>query len=258
MAMPSEIRSRVEAIPGVNSELVLRELPTVEMSMQLNLYHKVAKFKEVVTDKTLYGVELMAEELYRVSYEPVVDPNELTDLHQQVRDLFDDVADATIDARLKDVLSHHLRAMDSAIQEVRIRGASGLRDVADMSLGAIIVVAHSEEVQRDEKGAGRSACTWLARRWRQCWVPAQREHHGRPWGRLRLYECPASRPSGNDPALAAARASRRTSSGNRCPWLLTAGWCAPGRDGGTSWPAAGPGQRPVPVSHSTPDRWARG
>ena len=156
MAMPSEIRSRVEAIPGVNSELVLRELPTVEMSMQLNLYHKVAKFKEVVTDKTLYGVELMAEELYRVSYEPVVDPNELTDLHQQVRDLFDDVADATIDARLKDVLSHHLRAMDSAIQEVRIRGASGLRDVADMSLGAIIVVAHSEEVQRDEKR--RSLC----------------------------------------------------------------------------------------------------
>ena len=135
------IEDRIRRIPDINIELFLRAIPAVRLALspiQMN-----ASFGETagkhLNAGTMTALEFAANELAKDHHEDPIPPEDLTAIRDQALQLLEDVRIADIDSDLRTLLMDLLVTMIRCVDEYRIRGAAGLRDVVAFSVGQFIL-----------------------------------------------------------------------------------------------------------------------
>jgi hypothetical protein len=150
--LPGEIRRHIEELDGENHEMLLRGLPGIETALDQPLHHPWVHFAPHVTDLVRFQLENAADALARQSFEPVAPKDDLAELHNEVRALFNEIANSGIDYDLKIALVRYVVAMDEAIAAVRIRGVAALQDVVEMTWGGEFIRDQMGERPDTEEG----------------------------------------------------------------------------------------------------------
>lgn len=139
-ALPRQIRAAVEAREDLNRELLLRQLPRVEERLySMSLHQPWAEFIRPIDPPLIESMEYIADALARVAPEPIIDKQTVKRLHEEIRVLFDEVADADLEDDLRESLLYHLQAMDDALRQVKTRGVSALAYAVEAAVGAELI-----------------------------------------------------------------------------------------------------------------------
>lgn len=136
MRLPRLIREQVETV-AQRPDLYLDKLGKLEGALQQGMVLN-AKWKQVL-DKVDTGAmeqlrhtgNLLSAELP----EPPADEERLKELHDTVRQLFDEVSSSTIDDDIRDFLLPHIISLDQAIGAIRVRGGEGVTMAASAAIG---------------------------------------------------------------------------------------------------------------------------
>lgn len=145
--LPADIRAAVEASEGLNQELLLRHLPSVEECLAtVNLQGKWdAEFLRLVPAPVVESIEYTADALSRARPEPVIEQEIVQRLHKDIRTLFDEVAQANLKSDLRQSLLYHLQAMDDALRQVKTQGVPVFLHAVEGAVGAeLIRIGHGE------------------------------------------------------------------------------------------------------------------
>lgn len=105
---------------------------------------------------TIDGVDLTILEfcidaVAKIYREKTVDEEELKELLNQIRDLYEEIVDSEIDDTLKRILLDILKVMEDAIHEYRIRGIERLHEAVEHFIGIYIVNKEIIENSESEK-----------------------------------------------------------------------------------------------------------
>jgi hypothetical protein len=139
MALPDRITIEVHALENENPELLLRWVPALHAAFQSPLENPWEGFIRHIDSAVLLGLEMCADRLSRHSPEVMPTDTQLDDLHRQVQELLAEVSESDIPRELQEFVVRLLLQMSNAIDDVRFRGASALRDLAEQMIGAVAV-----------------------------------------------------------------------------------------------------------------------
>lgn len=140
IALPSQVREAISSIPDLDHQRYLRYLPKVEQAFSnLNLGTAWQHFAAPIDTATMHGLELCDERLSALRSEPTLAEDERAELHQQVRNLFDDVAANEGKPDLREFLLRHLSAMDQALSEYRISGTPPVENAVRSATGELVL-----------------------------------------------------------------------------------------------------------------------
>jgi hypothetical protein len=130
-----DIKNKILNLSGVNSELLLSQHGNIEHVVKAtNLDAGWNSYKPLLNLAVMLSLAHCAEALSRYDEKPIED-DELTSLDTDIVELFNKVADGTIDPTLKEIILDLLEAIRRSISEYKIRGASGIRDQLAYCLG---------------------------------------------------------------------------------------------------------------------------
>lgn len=136
MALPSEVRAAVEAVPDITPGVYLKNLSKVEQTFgQVNLEAQWCQFARALDSNVMDGLEVCDELLGRRCPETTLPDDERERIHSQVRELFEEVRAEETDPNLREFLLRHLKAMDDALQEYKISGTPPVVQAAEAILG---------------------------------------------------------------------------------------------------------------------------
>lgn len=135
------IEDRIRRIPEINTELYLRAIPDVRLALspiQMNAsFHDTAG--KYLNAGTMTVLEFSANELAKHHHEDPIPVGDLKAIRDQASTLLEDIRVADIDADLRALLMDLLVTMIRCVDEYRIRGAAGLKDVVAFSIGQFIL-----------------------------------------------------------------------------------------------------------------------
>lgn len=152
--LPSEIRVEVKELEGVNHDLLLEWLPVVEDAFaRINLSSKWSRFIDKIDDTVLYGLKLCDDQLSRNRDRVSVEPSELVEILEEVRELFDSVVASDLDKELRHFILDHLKSIEEAIQDFQIRGPASVEKALHETVGAAYMKPDlSRRIQETEEG----------------------------------------------------------------------------------------------------------
>lgn len=153
-ALPGAVRDAAEAIPEptLDLDLLLEPLGHIDEAFGQGLYVPWRAFISNAS-QARYSLGVISSMLTRTVPEASVSQKQLNDLLEDVRRLLDDIASSDLDDDLRLFLTQHAQLMQQAIEDVRIRGAAALQDVAERTIGAVLVRQHTAGAPAEgEKG----------------------------------------------------------------------------------------------------------
>lgn len=138
--LTGEIEKLIRIRPGINHELLLASHSTVEKitspaSFHLR-WHQVSKNLE---SDVLTRLQFCAQELSQFYEEEKVSDEEILEITEIVNFLFDELKNSQIDDAAKLVLLEEIERIRAALSHYRIRGAKGVKEALQATLGAVIV-----------------------------------------------------------------------------------------------------------------------
>lgn len=143
-----EIEQMISRIPDANHELFLRNMGNIRKALSWpNIGSLWNELKNVLTEQAVTDLAFCAEEIDKFYKESAIPEEELENIKVEIDKLFKQLSDSTIDLKLKITLQDLLEAMRRAVNEYHIRGAKGMREVIDYSLGSIL--RHREDIKND-------------------------------------------------------------------------------------------------------------
>ncbi|UCE58975.1 MAG: hypothetical protein JSU63_16220 [Phycisphaerales bacterium] len=139
LALPSQIERGLAQIPGIEKERYLNWVPKVKQSFSnLNLAQNWAAFINPIDDAVMDGLGTCSDQLRRVQTSPTVEENQLEEILESAKALFDEVMASTIDQPVRQYLLKHLEAVTRAVEEYQIQGAEVLRAAVHELIGSIV------------------------------------------------------------------------------------------------------------------------
>jgi len=133
-----DIKHKITHMEGINSNLFLSQHTNIEQVVKAsNLDAGWSNYKHYLSLAVMLNLAHCAEALSRYDEKPI-DVDELTGLETDIVDLFDKVAEGTIDPTLKEIILDLLEAIRRSIAEYKIRGANGIREELAYFIGKVI------------------------------------------------------------------------------------------------------------------------
>lgn len=154
LALESEAKRLVTLIPGIEQELFLDSFPAIDGLLKIELFQQAAgsvlvKLREKAT---LLGLAFCAHEISKHFGEQVIQHDELEDFMTTIQDVSKQIRDSDhLDEVLKHVIITHLESIRQALLLYRIRGAKGIEEALEGTIGAI---ARLKDLYTSEKKAG--------------------------------------------------------------------------------------------------------
>ena len=138
MELPSTIKELIEKESNIEHQTYLVWFPQInEAFSSLKLDAPFSKFSQYSHDTNLLGLRFCSDLLSRSKPEKIVEKEELEKLTEDVNMLINEIITSKVDAEVKQFALKHLRIILHAIQEYRIVGIEALRDISQISYGAI-------------------------------------------------------------------------------------------------------------------------
>lgn len=136
MALPSQVRAAIESVPEEDKERFLEPIPKIEQAFaKLNLAQQWKQFAEPITQNVMTGLSFCDWLLSKSSPEPVIGDEQRERIHEEIRDLRDDVRANEEDDDLRRFLLRHLNAMDEALHEYKLSGAPPVEEAIHAAVG---------------------------------------------------------------------------------------------------------------------------
>lgn len=142
VALPRHVRSAVESVPGLNTELHLRPLPKIEQAFTgQGLHGNRAGYRSSITPDVMVSLEHTAEALRIGGFMERQPPKEsLEELRQQVSALIDDVLAADdLEPELREFAVRRLTDLERAFRLIEADGSGAILDVVDSFLGEAFI-----------------------------------------------------------------------------------------------------------------------
>lgn len=139
-----EVQTLIRLIPDLNYDLYLDSFGQIEKAIfPLNLNAEWKGQRGAINETILTRLQFCADELAKHYSEESVSDDDLKDIRLRVDELFEMVHDSGIPKLLRLALLEELERIRSAISMFRIKGAKGVKEAMQATLGA--VVANQEE-----------------------------------------------------------------------------------------------------------------
>jgi hypothetical protein len=137
--LPGEIQAGVLALDNVNHDLLLEPLAEVNAALALPINKYWNAFTASISDKSRYGLKVIEDNLQRSSLYVSLDEDGLARIQGEIQGLLEQVLGSEVEPDLRQLLVRHLQQMQSAIVEIRLRGADALRDASEAAIGGAIL-----------------------------------------------------------------------------------------------------------------------
>jgi hypothetical protein len=145
-----EVEQMILRIPSLNHELFLRNMNNIRKALSWpNTHSHWSELRNLLTEQAITDLAYCAEEIDKFYREESIPREDLEEIQIEIDDLFKQVSESEIDLKLKVTLQDLLEAMRRAVAEYNIRGAKGIREVVDYSLGSIL--RHREEIKKESQ-----------------------------------------------------------------------------------------------------------
>lgn len=153
----NDIKHKISNMEGVNSNLLLSQHANIEqVVMASNLDAGWSNYKPYLNLAVMLNLAHCAEALSRYDEKPI-DEDELKNLDTDIAELFNKVADGTIDPTLRDIILGLLEAIRRSIAEYKIRGANGLRDELAYFIGKVV---QNNDLMKNNSGLEEVSSLW--------------------------------------------------------------------------------------------------
>lgn len=131
-------RDAVARVEDVDTDLFLRPFGVLEKAfVTVNLEAPWEQFRNRIDPATMVALEYSAEMLSHHMPEDEIPVEKLDDLRAEVEKLLETVLKSDIDEELRTTLVEYLERIRLAILAYRLRGADGLQEALDQTLGLI-------------------------------------------------------------------------------------------------------------------------
>ncbi|WP_106475712.1 hypothetical protein [Phytohalomonas tamaricis] len=139
-SLSHEIQSLIKMNDQLNHELYLASFVGIDKALiPLNLGTNWQVVKVHLTDEALTRLQFCAEELSRFYAEESLSEDELNEVIQKTEALFDAVYSSSLPDSLRLSLLEEVERLRSAITMYRIKGAKGLKEALQGTIGAVVV-----------------------------------------------------------------------------------------------------------------------
>ncbi len=153
-----EIRSKIEKIVDIDSELYLKHLGHIErMLLSPNLSARWAEMYSRIPGEAFYSLEVCSNTLSKFYKEKEIDEKELKGLRDDVDKLNEKVLSSdSLNEELKILILDQLELIRRAISEYSIRGTAGLKESLTRSIGEIVInnSLFDQNAKESEEGKG--------------------------------------------------------------------------------------------------------
>ena len=138
-SLSQEVQSLIKMNENLNHSLYLSSFNNIDRSFfPLNLNANWSNCKPHLTDEALTRLQFCAEELSRFYSEETISEEELTDIVKKTNELFDSLLASSLPDVLRLTLLEEVEKIRNAISMYKIKGAKGLKQALQGTLGAII------------------------------------------------------------------------------------------------------------------------
>jgi hypothetical protein len=164
-------RRAVEQTPGVNHALLLEFYERVETLVSYtNLDQPYSSIRGNFDLVALREIAHMAHELAKISAEPAIPADEITQFGQQVDAFFDRVSNSQLHPALRRALLVSMEEMRRAIARYRIDGAEAFYTAGARAVGEVWVVKNAypvewEKAEKDNTAAGMGDLIGTVLKW---------------------------------------------------------------------------------------------
>lgn len=144
--LSNEIQSLIKMKEQLNHKLYLNSFETINrVFFPLNLSAQWGSAKTHLTDEALTRLEFCSEELSTFYAEDTLSEEDLAEIIEKTESLFEAVSSSSLPDILRFSLLEEVERLRSAISMYRIKGAKGLKQALQGTIGA--VVANQEELK---------------------------------------------------------------------------------------------------------------
>ena len=148
-----EVTKLIQMLPNINHQLYLHSLPSIERAFfPLQLNTNWQPHKTQLNDNVMTRLQFCAEELSKNYSEESIKQTDLESIRKAADDLFDEVLASNLDQTLRLAILEELERIRSSISMYQIKGAKGVKEALQATLGAII--ANHEDFAEERKKNG--------------------------------------------------------------------------------------------------------
>lgn len=139
-SLSNEIQSLIKLNEQLNHELYLKSFSTLnQVFFPLNLASNWKSVKVHLTEETLTRLQFCAEELSKFYTEDTLSSDDLKAIIEKTEALFDAVYASTLPSSLRLSILEEVERLRNAISMYRIKGAKGLKEALQGTIGAVVV-----------------------------------------------------------------------------------------------------------------------
>lgn len=145
-------KSAVENLHGVDNDLYIRPFERLERGFSiLSLNNKWLQLREYLDDSTLTALMFCSDTLSNRIGEKSISNKEIAKLQKEVEALLDTMVTIKLDDSLRTFLIDRLEHIRKAILYYRIKGADGLKEALENTIGSMYLFRTEKEEENHEK-----------------------------------------------------------------------------------------------------------
>jgi len=138
--LPSDIKSRVEAIDDEDHELYLRRLDKVEQALgSLNLNSRWDNFLNIIDETTVSSVEFTSNLLSKKNGEKGLSEKQINELLEITKKFKKELIDSAIPEAIKKFILERLNSIEGAIHDYKISGIKPIEIEIERSVGSFFM-----------------------------------------------------------------------------------------------------------------------
>ncbi|AFV85515.1 hypothetical protein [Alteromonas mediterranea] len=153
-SLSQEIQSLIKMNDSLNHDLYLSSFNQIERAFfPLNLANPWQNSKRQLTDEALTRLQFCAQELSRFYKEESLSKEELDDIIARTDELFEALYSSALPDALRLSLLEEIQRIRNAIAQYKIRGAKGLKEALQGTIGAVyanqVELAKASDTEKD-------------------------------------------------------------------------------------------------------------
>ena len=154
-SLSQEIQSLIEMNERLNHQLYLSSFNQIDQSFfPLNLNSNWKSVKQYLTDEALTRLQFCAEELSKFYSEESLSEDDLKDIITKTESLFEALQKSTLPDTLRLSLLEEVARVRNAINMYTIRGAKGLKEALQATIGSVVVNQDELKKNSDNNAEG--------------------------------------------------------------------------------------------------------
>ncbi|KAA3642014.1 MAG: hypothetical protein DWQ07_25810 [Chloroflexi bacterium] len=133
-----EVKEDIRSLEDLNQDLYLAHINKIEEGLSKTHYFgQWSTFKQYIDEPTMIGLAFVADTLSNRIGEKVIPHEDLDELLKEVNTLLESVINADLPDSLRDLIVTGLEDIRRAILTYKLKGAKGLNEALEKSLGSL-------------------------------------------------------------------------------------------------------------------------